>query len=171
MISVALPLSTNIVTHHRMPPSLFSSQQLIFHVPSQSFQGDLLHDLDGHKCETDRTVAFHIAFSFFSLSKTRGCIPFFPVSRNFIGLPQLLSSSTSSLRIHGYIPSGPTDLCNFSVLRWSWTWTSLSVDGSLFCQKLSLPSVTWVVWLKDVPLKTEAKKCPEKLVSQQHKCR
>ena len=68
MTSVALPLSTNVVTlivkGHQICQASFAlseatlavTNHLIFHVPWHSFQEDLLYDLARHRGETDGPV-------------------------------------------------------------------------------------------------------------------
>jgi len=70
----------------------------------------------------------------------------------------LASASAMSLRTRVCISSGPLDLYTFRFLRQSQTWSSPTAGGSSFSQSLTLPSVSWVVWLEHLLLKTEAKK-------------
>ena len=75
----------------------------------------------------------------------------------------LASSSTSSLRTHRCTSSVPMDLCTFRFHRWSWTLSSPTEGSSSFSQSLPSSSVTWVVWLEHLPVKTEVKKVVEYL--------
>lgn len=50
----------------------------------------------------------------------------------------LATRSANSLSTLGFLSSDPINLCTFRVLRWSWTWPSLSVGGTLLSQSLIL---------------------------------
>ena len=71
----------------------------------------------------------------------------------------LVTPSPNSLRTLGCISSGPIDLCVFRFRRWSQTWPSLTVGGTLLPQSLSCDPSTQEVWRERLPVKTEAKIC------------
>lgn len=67
-------------------PVAVKNHILTFHVPYQSFQEDLLPDVDGHWGETDQPIGTRLAFFRF---ENRGYVFPFLVSGNFKRLPWL----------------------------------------------------------------------------------
>lgn len=83
----------------------------------------------------------------FSLSQSLATSPDY---YNFLNIMDcdLTTSSTSSIRTHGCILSGPMDLCTSRFLRWSQSYPSPVVCGSPFSLSLLLASATSVVWIE-----------------------
>ena len=75
--------------------------------------------------------------AFYSVLVMAAVLPFFqspgtsPECRDFSNIMEggLETTSATSLRTLGCISSGPMDWCMFRFLRWSRTWSSLTVGG------------------------------------------
>ena len=121
-------------------------------------QEDLLHDLARHRCDTEWPVVPWILLCCFCFGLV--CLFVFPFFKMGVIFPLfqsvgtspdchdlwnmmdsgLATSSTSSLRIHGWISSGPIDLCTFMFLKWSQICSSPTAD--------ILPTMNRAVWVK-----------------------
>lgn len=151
MTSMAFVSSINVVTPSKKTTRLVR-QNLLLVKPCRSWitplfstcfsiasQEDLPHDLPRHRGGVDR-------------SYSSDCLGFSNSMESY-----LATTLFNSLRILGFISSGPIDLYIFRFLRCSQTWSSLTLWGSLLLQSLPCDPSTQEVWEDRLSVKIRAK--------------